>query len=184
MAKPRPALTQTTNPNSNLYELTVQAQSLIAALIESGGELTPALEAQLVANETAIARKIDGYVYIEDQIEAQCALLKRKEDGLRAIRKGLESAQDRLRTNIKNAMTALQKTELPGDEFTYKLTKGGTKLIIDNERVIPEDFKVSVVMTNVDKDRLEQVLKAGMEVPGARIEDVQRLVTKSNGGKE
>ncbi len=184
MARPKPTLTQMMNPNPNLFELTQEAQSLIMALIESKGEITPDLEARLTANETAVARKVDSYVYIEEQFEAQCILLKRKEEGFRAIRKGLEAAQERLRTNVKTAMSVMKTDTLTGDEYRYKLSTRAPKLVIDNEAVIPKEYKIIVQTTGIDKDKLLSALKDGFDVPGARLEDVLALLTQENPVKE
>ncbi len=172
------------NPNPNLFDLTQEAQSLILALIESKGELTPELESRLTANETAVARKVDSYVYIEEQFEAQCVLLKRKEESFRAIRKGLENAQERLRNNVKTAMTVLKTDVLPGDEYRYKLSTRAPKLVIDNEATIPQDYKIIIQSTGIDKEKLLNALKDGFTVPGAHLEDVKALLTQENPVKE
>lgn len=172
------------NPNKSLFQLTVEAQSLVAAIVGSGGELTPEIEARLAGNEVALSKKVDGYVYIEGQIEVQCELLKRKEEGLHRVRKGLEAFQERLRSNVKVAMKTLDKTELTGDEYTYKLGKGGEKLVIDDESQIPHDFKMIVTTTVVDKERVTQALKDGFEVKGARLEEYQKLLTREAEEKE
>lgn len=183
MAKPK--LTEVVkNPNPNLFQLTAEAQSLVLALIQSGGEITPEIEARLAANEAAIARKVDGYVYVEFQMEMQVEVLKRKEEGIRSIRIGIENAQERLRSNIKTAMQVMQKTELAGDEYLYKLMRGGTKLVIDDEKLIPQDFKMVITSTVLDKEKINQALKDGIQIPGVHLEDVQRLGTRENEGKE
>lgn len=184
MAKPKTTVAQLKNPNPNLYQLTVEAQQLAAILFQTGGELTPEIEAALSANEAALAAKVDGYVYIEGQFELQAELLKRKEEGLRKIRKALEGGQEYLRNNIKKALMALNLTQIGQGEYRYCLEGGGTKLVIDDEKAIPDDFRITVVIKNLDKDKLEQALKAGMEVPGARLEDVKRLRFRENEGKE
>lgn len=183
-SRPRPTLTQMMNPNPNLFQLTQEAQSLMLALIESKGEITPEIEARLTANESAVARKVDAYVYIEEQFDAQIALLKRKEEGFRSIRKGLENAIDRMRGNIKVAMTLLEKDTLAGDEYRYKLSKRKPKVVITDEKLIPMDYKIIVQTTGIDKEKLEAALTDGFAVPGAHLEEVKALLVQENPVKE
>lgn len=170
--------------NPNLFQLTREAQTIVLALIESGGELTPEIESRIEANETALMRKVDGYVYYDDHFDAQIDLLKRKEEGLRSIRKGIENAKERLRENIKAAMLAMKTDVLTGDEYRFKISKRAPKLVIDNEAAIPQDYKIIVQSTTVDKETLGAALRDGFTVPGARLEEVKALLTQPNTGKD
>lgn len=176
----RPSITQIQNPNANLYALVGEAQSIVMALIESRGELTPEIQARLEANDLAIARKVDGYVYIDEQFDAQVHFLKKKEEGFRSVRKGIEAAQERMRINVKAAMVTLGKETLDGDEYRYKLSTRAPKLVITDEASIPKEYKIIVQSTVIDKEKLLSALKDGFEVPGATLEEVKALLTQEN----
>lgn len=183
MAK-RPSVAQVQNPNANLFALVSEAQSIVMALIESKGELTPEIQARLEANDLAIARKLDGYAYVDEQCDAQVHFLKKREDGIRAVRKGIEAAQERLRTNIKTAMATLGKDVMTGDEYRFKISTRAPKLVVTDEQAIPQEYKIIVHTTVVDREKLLSALKDGFEVPGASLEEVKALLTQENPMKD
>ena len=49
------------------------------------------------------------------------------------------------------------------------------KVIIDDEKLIPDTYKVTVQTINVSKSSIASALKAGIEVIGAHLETSQRL---------
>ena len=167
-----------TEQKTSLYELTVIAKGLVAQLIESGGELTPEIEANLTANELAVAKKVDGYVYFEEQLEMQAKRISEREVALRNVRKGLEAAQERLRGNVKAHMLLTQKTEVNGDEFRYKLSQRKPKPVVTSFQDLPSEFKIVVQEVKVDTQKLSVALRDGVQVPGAQLEDVYALLTQ------
>jgi len=54
--------------------------------------------------------------------------------------------------------------------FTASLRKGSERVVIDDELVIPDEYAQIEVVTKIDKNAIKRDLKAGKEIPGARIE--------------
>lgn len=159
---------------STLPALVSQANSLAEALLESGGELTPEIESALTINEKELGLKVDSYAIFVDRLEYEAGYFKAKAKELQAAAKVLENAQERLKENLKNAMRALKQDEIKGQDYKFKLSRSRPKLILD-EKVLPGDFKTQVVSYEPDKDKIQDAINAGLEVPGAKIEETFSL---------
>ena len=167
-------------PATTLTALVTEAMMIARQLMESGGELTPELEAALDVNQESLMRKVDGFVAIEDQFQAQEYYWKRKRDACDVIYKSFSGQIDRLRERVKFVMNEMGVTELKGDEHRYKLGKSVGRLIIEDEAKVPAEFKMIVQLTQVDKERVKAMLKDGFEVPGAKLLEEGRLSVYEN----
>jgi hypothetical protein len=170
--------------NESLPSLVSEALEITNAIIESGGEVTPELEARLNCNEVALAQKVDAYVMMSERLEQEEAYWKAKASEFSAIAKGFVQARERLKNNIKFAMNTLGTDEIHGGAYRYKLTKSAPKLVIQDEKQLPDEFMQTIVEKIPDKDKLLVALKDGFEIPGATLEDVQRLTPYKNTKKE
>lgn len=156
---------------SSLPELVSKAMELNLSLVETGGELTPELEAALAVSEQALAQKVDSYVVIQEQLKAQEAIWSDKAAHFQMIADGFRKAHARLNENIKVAMKSLNADEMPGEDYRYKLVRGRPSLIIENPEKIPASFKMIVTDTLIDKEEVRQALTKGEVVEGCRLED-------------
>lgn len=175
-------LNEKLQPAKTLTQLAAEAMMIAQKLMESGGELTPELESALDVNKELLMKKVDGYVAIEDQFEAQAAYWKRKRDACDAIYKSFSGQIDRLRDRVKFVMNEMGVTEIAGVEHRYKLGKSAGKLIIEDESKIPNEFKMIVQTTVVDKEKVKAMMKDGFEVPGAKLEEMGSLRVFENKG--
>jgi hypothetical protein len=64
--------------------------------------------------------------------------------------------------------SGINKIECP--LFTASLRKGSERVVIDDELIIPDEYAQVEVVTKIDKNAIKRDLKAGKEIPGARIE--------------
>lgn len=151
--------------NKTLGELVVQSAEISRALVESDGELTNQLEDLLKDFETGLTHKIDGYSFIEDQLEVQAAFFKKKAEVYTRIAKAHERAQERLRDRLKQAMQCMERPEIQGDEIIYKLVKGNPSLQIEIKD-LPQEYLLQIVHTEANKVRIKEDLKQGIKIPG------------------
>lgn len=153
----------------SLFEIVFQSQVLTQQIIEAGGELSPELEQALEQVDLAITAKVDGYNAVMDRLELEATYWKAKADMYSKIAKAHTAAQDRMKNAIKQAMQAMGKTEVCGDDVKFKLANAQPKLILD-EAKIPKEFKMIVTTHVVDKERIKTALKEGFAVAGAQLE--------------
>lgn len=168
---------QVPNHSDTLYSLVSQSQALERMLVETGGELTPELEAMLDNIDVSMAQKIDGYAFVMEDCEARAAFWKAKAETYSKIAKSHALIQERIKERLKAALIQLGKDEIQGNEIRFKLSKLKPKLVIWNADEIPEELKIVVQTKAPDKDRIAEALSEGFEVPGARMEPVFSLRT-------
>lgn len=181
--KVKPSLKEHVEATQSLIELASEAQVICKLILESGGELSPELEQKLDVNTTALLAKVDSYVFIEEHLEANAALWKRKADACKSIHDRYVKAQDRLRDRIKIGMQVLERDELKGKNYRYKLSKLKPKLVISDPVKLPIECKMVVSETVPDKEKIKSLLEDGIEVPGASLEPVYQLRDYENSGE-
>lgn len=160
------------NNNGNLLSLTAEAVEIYQTLVQSGGEITEELEKRLSEVQNTLTKKVDAYDWILKSLEADEEKFRARAEMFLKVAKGLKAYRERLKDNIKFAMTQLETTELNGLDVRFTLTKGQPALKID-EQALPGEFKV--VTFSPDKTKIKQALENGLEVPGASLEPSVQL---------
>ena len=156
--------------NNSLVAIVREVATLETLLIESGGELTPEIEAMLTVKEVNLPEKVDGYEAIMDRLDSLEGMYKERAKMFSTAAKSLGMAQDALKERLKFAMKELGVTELMGNDIRFKLSASKPRLVIEDEKLVPKEYKQETVMIEVKKDLLTEDLKIG-SVPGARLEE-------------
>lgn len=169
--------------SKSLVQLAQGANALVDQIIEAGGELTPELEQALSISEKDIAVKADSYYVVMSAMEAREKELKALADDLASAARSLANQKKALTDRLKMAMESMDRDELKGDVYRFKLSTGKPSLVI-NDDSIGDDFKHEVVTTKINKKLIEEKLKAGEKVSGAYYEPTLMLRKYVNkGGK-
>jgi len=158
----------------SLRELVSFAAELMNELVESGGVLTPELEAKLNVIELSLPEKVDAYAFVMQKLEFEAEYWKKQAETYNKIKTACQNARDRIKDNLKLAMKENGINELKGIDHKFKLTNGTFSLVID-ESEIDDIYKKRVEEIVVDKKRIEEDLKAGVPVKGARLDPVYTL---------
>ena len=138
-------------------------------LSESGGELTPDLEAQLANIDIQTASKIDGYYAFMERLESDGMLWEKRATEMQKIADGHFALKERLKKAILVAMSTLGKDEIKGNMKRAKLQATAGRLVV-NEKILPEEYKITVVTKKPDNEMIRAKLDAFEDVPGASIE--------------
>lgn len=141
----------------------VNAALIETALIESGGEFTPELEAEL----KNIARNTDQGASTIERCELGAEYYRKKAMAYTLIARGYERTESYIRQMIKDDMLANNVTELKGNEFRFKLSPAKGKLVIDEKNL---DSAYIMHTPSPDKLKIEADLKVGCPVSGAHYE--------------
>jgi len=152
-------------------------------LSESGGEITPVMQAWLDEIETGLATKVDSYKFVIDDLELESQRLKAKAKDINAAAKSLENLADSIKERMKAAMTKMGVNEVMGQDYRYRLTTGIQRLEIMPE-VVSKDWFMQVVTLEPDKARIRAALDQGEFIPGARLVDSPRLTAYVNKGNK
>lgn len=162
--------------NKSLIALTADYQRLVALLMETGGEITPEIEQELTVNGEQLAQKADKYEFITGKLEAEETYWKGKADEYLRVARACANARQRLRDGIKASMQMMGKTEIVGENATFKLTNSAPRLVL-HEAQLEREYIVETVVREPNKDKIKGALKEGKSVSGAYFEPVVALRT-------
>jgi aspartyl/asparaginyl-tRNA synthetase len=117
-----------------------------------------------------VADKVDGYGAIIDRIEATADYWKSQADKCKTVEKSLNNLSASLKNNLKNYMLTNQQKELSAQHYKFVLSSVKEKLVIEDEKAIPEEFKIQTISYDLNKDKISECLRVGQSVPGAKLE--------------
>lgn len=160
--------------NKSLVVLVQEFAEMDRALIESGGELTPDLEAQMSITGENLKGKVDRYKLYMDHLDSRAEYFKAIEYQARDARKLFENHNNSLRANLKMAMDALGVADLYGNDWRFKLSSAKPKMLINEEELDPK-YKKEVTTLVPNKELIEMDLSMGITVKGAYFESSHSL---------
>ena len=146
----------------NLYELS-QAWTNIAQLESDDEELLTALN----AIEGAVEEKAHSIGCVIKNLDGGITALKDEVERLTRMKKAAENKQARLKEYLQYAMEATNLRKIETPLFKFSIQKNPASLVIQDESLIPEKFKV--IKYDIDKPRLKEALKSGDRVSGAEL---------------
>ncbi len=170
--------------DESLFALVALSQEIQRGLVESMGEVTPEIDKaiDLIANK--LPDKADGYKFVIDDLKAQAELWNERAATLSKIARTFINYTDRMKYSLKMACINLGIEELVGKDYKWKVTSNAPSLIVDDETLIPSEFKEIVQTTKIRSDMIKEALKSGKVVPGARLETGSHMRSYSNTGKK
>lgn len=157
--------------NLSLYNITNKFVELIDKAQE--GELTEEEYNQLCEELTLELQNksanIIGYIknseYLLDSI-------KTEEKRLAEMRKMGEAKLDKFKQYVKENMEKLDVKEIPTELGKMSIAKNPISIEIENEEEIPNEFKLEVVTTKIDKTAIKNHFKeTGEIVSGIKVID-------------
>lgn len=153
----------------NLYELSVAFQEV------QNMELDPeVMKDTLDSIEDAIENKAENIAKLVRNLESDVSAYKEEEDRLKTKRQAMENKVKWLKTYLEDNMKLTGKTKFKSGMFNFSIQKNPISVNITDERIIPEEFLIQQP-PKVDKTSLKEVLKNGIEVPGAELKQTEGL---------
>lgn len=156
---------------STLYELTNDYTALLE-MAEDADE--QALRDTLEGIEGAIEDKADGYAKVLRELDKDSAGLDAEIQRLQAKKTAIANAAKRIRNNLQDAMIATGKTKFKTSLFSFGIQKNPPSVVIDDDQEVPIDYLI-VADPKPDKKRMLAELKAGKELPFARLKQTESL---------
>ena len=156
---------------ATLYELSEKYLDLLDACegeIESG-EIENALNAVESDIETKVSNGIALIQTLKRRAESYDAEITR----LEKLKKAAENNAARIKTYYLDNLRYIGKLKVATSKGTMSVVKSGGKrpLKIDNEDLIPLEFKKTICNTVIDKDTLQDALEQGEVIDGAHLEE-------------
>lgn len=153
----------------NLYELSVAFQEV------QNMELDPeVMKDTLDSIEDAIENKAENIAKLVRNLESDVSAYKEEEDRLKTKRQATENKVKWLKTYLEDNMKLTGKTKFKSGMFNFSIQKNPASVNITDERIIPEEFLIPQ-LPKIDKTALKNILKNGVEVPGAELKQTEGL---------
>lgn len=90
----------------------------------------------------------------------------------------LNNKIDHLKNYLKHNMQALDKKKIEGVEFDLSIRTSNSKVVIDDESRIGQEWYLRNIVSRLDKEALRNALANGKEIPGAHLEQGVSLTIK------
>lgn len=157
---------------NSLLSIANELHAIELELLSGDGELSPETEERLSAATIAKERKIDSYASILERAKSIEAEFSARAERMMMVAKSAKRLQERLKDNLRLAMSQIGLDELSGDSVRFKLVSGKAKLVLD---AIDERYCTQVVSYEPNKELIRAKLEAGESVPGARLDPTFQL---------
>ena len=153
----------------NLYELSLAFQNV------QNMDLDPeVMQDTLDSIEDAIENKAENIAKLIQNLNADVASFKAEEERLKGKRQTAERKIEWLKSYLENNMRLTGKTKFKSGMFNFAIQKNPASVNITDERIIPEDFLIPQ-LPKIDKTSLKELLKNGVEIPGAELKQTESL---------
>lgn len=164
---------------STLYELTGERLALQHKL-ETLELDEQAILDTLEGSSVEIQAKIESYCYVIKNMEMLPEQIKLEEKRLADRRKAYEKRVEHIRNWLFINMQACGITKIESSAFTVAIQNNPLSVVIDDEALIPDGYKRLPEPPPLvpDKTMIKNAIQSGLEVPGAHIQQTQRLVIK------
>lgn len=150
-----------------LYEITENLKQL-SQMIEDGVDESQLIDAINDVNE-AFEEKAKNILFLIRNIEGNIELSKIEETRLSNRRKSMEKQLDGIKSYLIMNMAESGKTKIDNGVIKASYIKPKPSLMLSDESLIPDRYKVPKVTVSIDKKALLDDLKGGEEVEGASI---------------
>ena len=170
---------------TSLYNIGNELQSIaddVTVLLEQGAdpnsdEVQQLLQ-KMVAQESDWDTKALRVAKFLNHIKAQQEIVKLEVDRLQKKMKQLGSTFDNLHDLLLWQMQGFGKTEIKDPILSIKVRDNPPSVIIEDESLIPNDYKTEKTTVTVNKTRIKAAFNAGEQVDGDNIVNSQRLEFK------
>ena|SRR3990167_1156963 len=157
-----------------LADIATEAMAIEMALMNQESDFSMEVEAYIIAVEANLATKVDHYKFAMDRFQGSAKLLKERAEEFTRAAKALENISQRLKDRIKEVMLMLDRDEIHGRNYRFKLSPMPDKIVIHEARLSPA-YTRQVLTTEPDKEMIKSLIKRGEKIAGVTTEPVHAL---------
>lgn len=159
-----------------LYEIAAEYRHMVAALLATDADAQTVADT-IEGESFPLEVKAQNVAYAIKTLQANADAIKGAEAEMEKRRKSMENRAQNIRDYLLTCMevAGVQKIECP--HFAIKIANNPASVVIEDERQLPADY-LRVPETpppSPDKKLIGDALKAGQDVPGARLARGKRL---------
>ncbi|MBU2049858.1 siphovirus Gp157 family protein [Stutzerimonas kunmingensis] len=161
---------------SALYEITGQFKELATLQETADEDLAVAIRDTMAGIEAEFNDKALAASHVILNFDADVAALDKEIERLQERKRLVTNRQREIKEYLRENMEACGMTKISCPLFTITLAKGRESVVVDDENSIPDDLMRVKTEIAPDKTAIAAKLKAGEEVPGARLERGQSSI--------
>lgn len=155
--------------NIPLYELVTD---LIDLTEEGEMELNEDVKQEVIKLlEIEINNKSKNIIGVIKNHEATIKVMKDEEKRIAKNRKIKENSLERFKEYVRECLERAGKKKVETDIGVISLRKKQASLIIEDEELIPEEYKVRKELVSIDKNSIKDFIKKGNTVNGCKLSD-------------
>ena len=132
-----------------LLDLAFARRAIIERIIEQGGEITDADDAELRATDASIEDKAAGYLAVMRHLEAEQAKANDEANAATGYARSCGRAVECLRERLTGCMVLAGVSKIKAANHTISTQAGKASVVIDDENVVP--LGLYATMTTVTK---------------------------------
>jgi hypothetical protein len=174
-----------------LYALTGQMADIEAMLEETGGELTPEIEAQWAETRESLLQKVDNYNALIQKLKAYSENIKAEQDRLAKLKKTADNSLKRIKDHVKATMEQFGLKSIEGNLCKMSLSSS-TATEVDEETILAP-YRVYIEMLeaklppyitvepSISKSGIKEATKElpeGVTLPGVTFKKNTNLTIK------
>lgn len=159
--------------NLSLYTIDQNLLALIDAADENGEIDSVAFDSLQMAKKDKMINIVHYVNFIEGNVDLIDLEIKR----LQNLKKSVGSRVDSLKRYAKHSMELEGLTKMDLGTTVLSVRNNAPALIVDDESLIPSQFKKTVEVTTVDKMAIKEFMKSGT-VEGCHLESTTSLTIK------
>jgi hypothetical protein len=171
---------------TKLYEISNEYTSVIEAieqLFEAHPDLDEASKRAIIEENLAgVQQSFDDKAFalggLIQNLKFEHSNVKELQDRFTKRAKGLEKTIGQLSDYLLAQMQAVNRPKLANAWLTLQIRTNPCRVIIEDETLLGEEFKLRETIIKINKTAIGEQLKAGNEVPYAHLEQSQRLEIK------
>lgn len=159
-----------------LYEL-VKYQHELELLADSGEVPPEQIADTLAALDGDIREKAVQVAAFTQNMEATATAVREAAKAMLARADRIEKRADSIRQYLLFQMQAAEISKIESPWFTLSVRKNPPAVVIDDDRALPPEFIVQPPppAPRPDREAIKRALRAGDEVPGARLVQGERI---------
>ena len=152
-----------------LYELSESYLEILQMCDEDNAEIADALNSVESDIEDKVKNGIGLIQTLKRRAENYDAEIKR----LSSLKKATENNVERIQNNYLDNLRRIGKSKVVTPIGTMTLAKSGgkRKMVIDDESLVPAEFKTTRYEEVIDKEQLRLALEEGEVIDGAHLEE-------------
>ena len=159
----------------SIYNITDDFSQIMAEIESNGGEISPEIDEKLQINQLNLIEKTTNYIHVIKTLDYECDIIDIEIKRLQDLKKQRSNFTQTLKDRLKNAMQAMELTEIKTPLNKINFRKSESVEIID-ESILPSN--VLIYEPKIDKKKIKEIIKNGGYVEGAKIVENQNLQIK------